>query len=223
MTLPSLGAKPRYIEELRVGGGYGSSPEGGVDMDKGGNVAMDGDLTIDGSIDVAGDLEVGGVDATWSAFQTARSGWPAFQNGCSGPNLLGFASSWRVSWQSLDFDKDTDKYATFNFVLPPDYDGRALRIRLYWTATSGTGGSVRWRVHLRASGDSDPLDNSTVDSFALLDGFIAQKDLHEATGTRVPSNPVAGLLVLTVQREAVHADDTFDADARLLAIRLNYA
>lgn len=223
MTLPNLGAKPRYLEELRIGGGYGSAPDGGVDVDKGGNVAMDGDLTVDGALEVGGDFEVAGVNGTWTVFQTARSGWPGYLSGCSGPNLLGFAGSWRLSWHTLDFDKDTDEYGSFNFMLPPDYDGRALRIALYWTATAGTGGNVRWRVNLRTNGDDDALDSASYDSFTLLDAFIAQKDLHVVSGTRTPSNPIAGLLALTVQREASHADDTFDADARLIAVRLSYA
>lgn len=224
MTLPAMGAKPRYLEELRIGGGYGSSPDGGVDADKAGNLALDGDLTVDGDADIGGSLEVAGVDGTWSAFRTAKEGWPAYSNPCGGPTLMGFAGSWRLSWHTLDFDKDADEYGTFNFVLPGDYDGRELRIALYWTATSGTGGNVRWRVYLRCSGDDDGLDNSTIENFAMLDGFLALKDLHVVSGTRTPSNAAAGnVLVVTVQREATHADDTFDADARLIGVRLSYA
>lgn len=49
MGLPSTGSNPRYVENLRVGGGYGSLPDGGVDMDGAGNAALSGDLTVDGA------------------------------------------------------------------------------------------------------------------------------------------------------------------------------
>ena len=43
MALPVLGNSPRYVEELRIGGGYASA-DGGVDFDKLGNIAADGDF-----------------------------------------------------------------------------------------------------------------------------------------------------------------------------------
>ena len=224
MNTPSLGAKPRCIEEVRIGGGYASSPDGGAEIDRTGNAALDGDLTVDGGLAVGGDLEVGGVDTTWCVFRGAREGWPSFLNGCAGPNMVAFAGSWRLSWYALDFDKDTDKYATFNVVLPPDYDGRLLKITLFWTSTAGTAGTVRWRVYMRAAGDDAPLDNSTIDNFTLPDTLLAQSDMHAVSATRTPTNAAGGgVLVITVQREASHVDDTLNADARLIAIRLAYA
>jgi hypothetical protein len=50
MPLPDLGSHPRLLEELRIGGGYGSAPDGGADFDRSGNAALNGDLTVDGSV-----------------------------------------------------------------------------------------------------------------------------------------------------------------------------
>ncbi len=59
MGLPTVGAHPRRIENLRIGGGYGSSPDGGADVDGAGNAALNGDLTVGGYAQVIGLLGVG--------------------------------------------------------------------------------------------------------------------------------------------------------------------
>ena len=56
----SVGAFPRYIEELRIGGGY-HAEDGGADFDRHGNIAGSGDLHMDGDMSMGGDLDVGGT------------------------------------------------------------------------------------------------------------------------------------------------------------------
>lgn len=52
-----IGTSPRYIEELRVGGGFGDTVDGGSDFER------DGDVSTDGSICVAGGV-TGGPDGS---------------------------------------------------------------------------------------------------------------------------------------------------------------
>jgi hypothetical protein len=59
MALPSVGAHPRQVENLRIGGGYNSAPDGGADIDNKGNAAMNGDLTVGGFVQAATFLGVG--------------------------------------------------------------------------------------------------------------------------------------------------------------------
>jgi len=40
----ATGANPRYVEELRIGGGFGDPIDGGADIDKSGNISADGDI-----------------------------------------------------------------------------------------------------------------------------------------------------------------------------------
>jgi len=40
-----IGANPRYLEELRIGGGYGETVDGGADLEKNGDIHTDGDVT----------------------------------------------------------------------------------------------------------------------------------------------------------------------------------
>lgn len=54
----AIGPNPRYIEELRIGGGYGSAPDGGADFEK------DGDISTDGSLTVKADIAAGANNAS---------------------------------------------------------------------------------------------------------------------------------------------------------------
>ena len=45
-----IGAAPRYIEELRIGGGYGESVDGGTDFEQDGDILTDGDLSVGGTV-----------------------------------------------------------------------------------------------------------------------------------------------------------------------------
>jgi hypothetical protein len=58
LALLAIGASPRYLEELRIGGGYGESVDGGIDFE------ADGDMLTDGNVTLGGDLSVNGGDVT---------------------------------------------------------------------------------------------------------------------------------------------------------------
>jgi hypothetical protein len=45
VVVVGIGANPRYIEELRIGGGYGEPVDGGVDFEKDGDIYTDGGVT----------------------------------------------------------------------------------------------------------------------------------------------------------------------------------
>lgn len=221
LLLLGMGALPRYLEELRIGGGYGSAPDGGIDLDAQGNLALDGNLTVDGDAFLGGNLDFSGVDVAWSAFLPAKNGWAAPTSPASGPSLLQLA--WVMSGYVFDFDKDSDEYAVFNVMLPGDYDGRAIKCTLYWMATAGSTGDVRWRVHARCYGDGAATSDSSTGLGAIVDAFQGQQVLHTASLSVTPLNATAGkFLVLALRRQASDPTDTFDADARLLGLRIAY-
>lgn len=58
----AIGAAPRYLEELRIGGGYGEPTDGGADFESDGDLLTNGDLTVDGNATVQQDLNVNGND-----------------------------------------------------------------------------------------------------------------------------------------------------------------
>jgi len=52
LAVLGMGVTPRYIEELRIGGGYGDSADGGADFEQDGDILTDGDLTVTGNTSV---------------------------------------------------------------------------------------------------------------------------------------------------------------------------
>jgi hypothetical protein len=65
LGVAAIGAYPRYIEELRTGGGYGDAADGGADFLKDGSILTDGPVGIGtdipgGALDVAGAVQVSG-------------------------------------------------------------------------------------------------------------------------------------------------------------------
>ncbi len=229
MTLANTGSAPRYVENLRIGGGYGSSPDGGVDLDSAGNVAADGDLTLDGSLLVAtdatveGEFAVTGIDTTWRVSLSAREGWPAINEGCSAPTQIQVGVFPRLNLYVMDFDKDIQEYGNWNVFLPEDYDGRSLLMRVYWTATVGTAGVVRFRPHCQCFDDGSTIADTASDG-AIEDTFIAINTVHRFEKTLTLVNGGGRkLLIVGLRREAGAATDTFDADARVIGIELSYA
>ncbi|MBI4558236.1 MAG: hypothetical protein HY706_11695 [Candidatus Hydrogenedentes bacterium] len=55
LALVAIGVSPRYLEELRIGGGYGSLPDGGADFEKTGSILSDGSITAKGNLTIGKD------------------------------------------------------------------------------------------------------------------------------------------------------------------------
>ncbi len=218
MALPTLGAKPRYIEELRIGGGYLSTPDGGVDIDKAGNIAMNGDLTIDG------DLALGpaGVDRTWCHVLTPRAASLAVTGAAQGP-LDTNHGTFAANFGYLAFDAATREWAHWTTALPASYDGAALKFTLFWFAPAGTAsGNVIWRVRAVCMNDGAGSAASTGSGVGVTDAIDALNQIHATSVTVTPQSAASGgLLAFSVERTA--DTDTFNADACLIAVRVAYA
>lgn len=243
MALPSMGAKPRCLEELRIGGGYGSAPDGGADIDKAGNFATDGDLSVkdlfaDGDLNVGGSVEIvenlkvngwlevggGAVDKTWSRFLSSKAdGWPRLSGGCMPPERIELRSN-IVEAYVMDFEKDNPKYAVFQSRLPLDYDGSPLKVSILATTTAGTSGVARFTIYATAFQHGVSMDSGALATVTVSLTFVEQKRLMESAGIITPENAAGGgLLHLLLLRQANHAQDTFDADIRVIGLHIAYA
>jgi len=232
MALPSVGAAPRYLEEIRIGGGYGSTPDGGVDIDKAGNVAADGDLTVDGTVDVKGgtiqnsigtlevdsDFKMGssGVDKTWSAYFGAAEVF----NIDAGTLINHTFQAGDVNVPLVPFDQTAQESVSCAVGLPADYDGSALTFTIYWTSRAGTTGTAKWSVNASVFENAESLAQ-TNSAIILDDTFIAQNDTHVVSASGTPDGASTGcLLTLFIRRQANL--DTLDDDADLIGIRISY-
>lgn len=246
MPLPNPGPHPRYLENLRIGGGYGA-PGGGAEVDAAGNAALDGGLTVGGAIDargglfnsqdalaVPGSLEVdgefrlgpAGVDTRWHAWLGAEQAQKSPSNGPSGP-VYEWHGDFTGGWPLLEFSASVRQFASWLTALPADYDGRPILPELFWTAASGTTGQgVTWRMRLKALGALDAPSAPGADLGGPVTGiFQLPGTVHVASGPAgVPANAASGgLLLAQVDRQTSHAEDTLPQPARLLGVRLRYA
>ncbi|HOT50506.1 MAG TPA: hypothetical protein PLI07_05985, partial [Candidatus Hydrogenedentes bacterium] len=65
LALMGMGATPRYLEELRIGGGYHEAADGGADFDKAGNISTDGSVVADGGLEAGREGAARGVATAW--------------------------------------------------------------------------------------------------------------------------------------------------------------
>jgi hypothetical protein len=213
-----MGAHPRYVEELRVGGGYLSTPDGGLDIDKAGNLALDGDLTLSG--DLA--LGVGGVNRTWGRSLQPRDAALGVPGAAEGP-LDTNHGIFSVNFSYLAFDPTTREWAHWAIALPPDYNGAALKFTVYWYAAAGTvSATVTWRVRAACINDLEVVVGATGLGAGATDTITALSTLHVPSITMTPDNAASGgLLAVSLERTA--DTDTFNGDARLIALHVAYA
>ena len=134
-------------------------------------------------------------------------------------------ANWRnfqVATGSLAFDQTSPEAAYFQFRLPNTYDGRALKFTIEWSASAGTSGDVRWGVNSMRHGDGESLLQTGTLSY-VLDTLSSIEHLHVVALNDTPSNSTTGFLVtVRILRDASHASDTFNADAKLIGIRVSY-
>lgn len=223
----SLGPHPRYLEELRIGGGYNSNPDGGADFDQEGNIATNGTLDVEGAatfggdVTIAGDLEVVGVDTTWNIYLPASQGMPDPSLPCAAFAIANWRN-FQVATGSLAFDQTSPEAAYFQFRLPDTYDGRPLKFTIEWSASAGTSGDVRWGINSMRFDNGESLFQTGTLSY-VLDSLISIEYLHVTQIFDTPSFSGTGLLVTTrILRDASNAADTFNADAKLIGIRVSY-
>jgi len=223
----STGPHPRYIENLRIGGGYNAAPDGGTDLDHAGNIAANGGLDLDGNAAIGGNLAVGGdfsvtgVDTTWSAYLPASLGMPDPSLPCA-PFAVANWRNFHVATGSLAFDPTNPEAAYFQFRLPDSYDGRQLKFTIEWSASSGTSGDVRWGVNSMRFGNGESLVQTGTLSY-VVDSISAIEILRVAELYDTPSNSSNGkFITIRLIRDASHVSDTFAADAKLIGLRVSF-
>jgi len=97
LVVGAVGSHPHYLEELRIGGGYGEPVDGGCDLDRAGNATTDGSVNC-GELRSRGGLLTLGVDGAARGIMTAYAG-AAAAPGClrlgstSGEDYYLFASN----------------------------------------------------------------------------------------------------------------------------------
>jgi hypothetical protein len=176
-----IGATPRMIEELQVGGGYGNT---GVDIEADGDVLMDGDLVIDGAI-------VGGISTTGNLTVgddlTVTGGDITVGDG--GTISAPVSGNVRVQANSLHLYRDnTGSSCSLFWIAKNDAAEEVHYNRLYGYVSDDTDGSEDGRVYIQEMVDGSLTTvwdiTSPGDGWILGDYTVKGGDIYAGvTGT----------------------------------------
>jgi hypothetical protein len=162
--------------------------------------------------------------ATRTIVLTAAGGWPSTTAGCA-TNTKVETSTNDMNYYTLDFDQTTEENAEWSVTMPDNYDGGTITAIFYWTAASGTG-DVIWGIKGRAFANDDALDQAFGTAVTVTDTLITAGDLHISSATAAVTfagSPAGGQFVaIKVYRDADAGGDTLNADARLMAVKIEY-
>lgn len=130
-----------------------------------------------------------------------------------------FTTGTNFTWMSLNFDQTTVETVFFFGVVPQNYAGGTITIRIFWTAA--TTGNVVWFANYLGRVDDEVLDTALSTGSQVTDGVTAANDIMVASFTVSTPALVAGdWFVLNVGRLANDGSDTLAADAKLLAVEI---
>ena len=124
----------------------------------------------------------------------------------------------------LAFDSATNEAAQVQLIMPPEWPGNAVQVRLYWSHSLATSWDVVWQVQAHTAADGETFDALFGPGFEATDTGGDPSTIYiSASGvltiTTAASSAQAGDLVfIKVTRRADLAGDTLNGDAYLHAI-----
>jgi len=191
-----------------------------VTVDSGETTILDADIT-----DQRANFQQKTDTALKSIVLTPGALAPTTTTGCADVETVEAGTN-DVDYKVLDFDAATEENAYVGFVMPDSYDGGTITARFIWTAASGSG-DVIWGIKGRCFANDDAIDQAYGTAVTVTDTLITAGDIHISAATAVVTlagSPAGGQYIqLKVYRDADAGGDTLAADARLLAVKIEYA
>ncbi len=131
---------------------------------------------------------------------------------------------------SFLFDAGTDEIIAVQFQMPHGWEeGTTVYPHIHWCKTTSAAGVVKWQwrykkakpgaalgawsawADLTASGDFGNGDTANKHAIHYVDG-----------GLSMEGDTISTILMIGIQRDANHDDDTYAADAKLLDVDVHY-
>lgn len=187
-------------------------------------------LTLGTALSITGTTINASTQPVTNNYYTATNFWipaaawiPRTTNGC-GVDSRELATN-RQNFDELLFDAAALEYAQALWLLPNNYNNGTLTVRVFWTASSGSG-AVVWGMQGRALADDDALDIAFGTAQSVTDTLLAANDMHISAatsaitlgGTAAANRPIQ----FQLYRDATNASDTLAVDARLLGVEISY-
>lgn len=155
----------------------------------------------------------------------AFQGYPAATGGCSALTIVDSGTN-DINYRVLDFDQTTSEFAQFDVQLPDDWDGGTMTAIFTWLANDTSGNSVIWGIQAvgksndqAANAPAYPAGVEVTDNSTATGANRVLYSSATAAITIAGSPTPGGWASFRVYR---NISDTMAADARLLAVKLNY-
>lgn len=150
---------------------------------------------------------------------------PAAAMGPATTNGAGSGSTEQTSNKNMtisrDFDTTTSEILQFSIAFPKSWNLGTVTFIPYWTAGSGSTGTVIWSLSAVAISDDDTLDVAFGTAQTSTDTFITANDLHvgpESSAITIAGTPAAG--DLTNFKLVRDVSDTLGVDAKLIGVKV---
>jgi hypothetical protein len=136
----------------------------------------------------------------------------------------------KVNLTAIDFDAAAIEYASWQILLPPDYDAGTVIYQVYYThaASASTDNKCVWGLSGTAFTEAETLDmgfSAVVQSIGTPADNTAYL-LHvsaESAAVTIAGTPAASeLCVFRLSRVATDGADTLSVDARFLGLKIKY-
>lgn len=136
VLLAGIGAAPRYLEELRIGGGYNDPVNGGADFENDGDIVTNGALTVQGATTLSGDLTIADTDIAGTGTTMGLN-----PSGAGQLSISETTSSFRNSNGRLWFYATAGTSSHFRFFIPDSAGNLQDFASLWCFADDATDGS----------------------------------------------------------------------------------
>ena len=179
-----------------------------------------GDINISGT-QTGGNSTVG----THDIWVPAQAMYPTADGGCS-PIATVEITEGRPEARVLDFNQGSTEFAQFSIAMPKSWNEGTITFTAYWMAQTGNSGGVSWGLQGVAVSDNDAIDTAFGTAVVVDDTFITQDDLQitpTSSAITIGGTPQEGdLCFFQLFRDHDDSNDTLNADARLLGIKIHY-
>jgi hypothetical protein len=140
------------------------------------------------------------------------------------------STSDKVNFNLIDFDATAIEYASWQLLLPPDYDGGTVLYQVYYThaASASTDNKCVWGLSGTAFADGETVDlgfsavvqstGTPADNTAYLLHVSAESGEVTIAGTPAASE----LAIFRLSRVATDINDTLSVDARFIGLKIKY-
>jgi hypothetical protein len=170
------------------------------------------------------ETEVGASGGYKTLYVPASQITPRSDSGAT-PNYYE-SPTYKIHFETLDFDPDVAQYSQFNVIMPEDWDRGTVKVKFSWMADTGTG-NVVWCIQSQALTDSDAIDATYGTAVTVTDNLTTLLDIQLSDATEamtVAATPALDdMICFQVYRDKPNqASDTFTGNARLISVFIQY-